>query len=179
MPWQSAVSAACLWDGMGCDVILPLSFSSKGDIDAFLRASYTCFWINIYRVISSYLNPLLHPYGSFASTSHNWDHPKFLELQSMIKIFIAFLCTHEHLAYLWIFVHMYSSTNNCTPSPPLPFPSCVCSRPRATAEARNEGGQSLLSIAAQHDHEELAIFLLQYWKECDKERWDLGKLSDH
>lgn len=53
------------------------------------------------------------------------------------------------------------------------------SRPRATAEVRNQSGQSLLSIAAQHDFEELATFLLTYWKECDKERWDLaeGELS--
>ena len=48
-----------------------------------------------------------------------------------------------------------------------------------TAEVRNQSGQSLLSIAAQHDFEELALFLLTYWKECDKERWDLasGELS--
>ena len=46
-------------------------------------------------------------------------------------------------------------------------------KPRATAEVRNEQGQSLLSIAAQHDYEELALFLLTYHKECDKDRWDL------
>ena len=48
-------------------------------------------------------------------------------------------------------------------------------KPRATAEVRNENGQSLLSIAAQHDYEELALFLLTYYKECDKDRWDLAE----
>jgi len=52
-------------------------------------------------------------------------------------------------------------------------------KPRATAEVRNDQGQSLLSIAAQHDFEDLALFLLTYYKECDKDRWDLaeGELS--
>ena len=52
-------------------------------------------------------------------------------------------------------------------------------RPRASAECRNDTGQSLLSIAAQHDHVDLAQFLCTYWKECDKNRWDLaeGELS--
>jgi len=37
----------------------------------------------------------------------------------------------------------------------------------------------LLSIAAQYDHEDLAKFLLTYWKECDKDKWDIveGELS--
>ena len=48
-------------------------------------------------------------------------------------------------------------------------------KPRATAEVRNEQGQSLLSIAAQHDYEDLALFLLTYYKECDKDRWDLAE----
>jgi ankyrin repeat protein len=52
-------------------------------------------------------------------------------------------------------------------------------RPRASAESRNDTGQSLLSIAAQHDHVDLAHFLCTHWKECDKHRWDLaeGELS--
>lgn len=52
-------------------------------------------------------------------------------------------------------------------------------RPRATAEVRNDTGQSLLSIAAQFDHEELAEMLLTHWKKCDADRWDLaeGELS--
>lgn len=52
-------------------------------------------------------------------------------------------------------------------------------KPRATAEVRNEQGQSLLSIAAQNDYEDLAFFLLTYYKECDKDRWDLveGEMS--
>lgn len=36
--------------------------------------------------------------------------------------------------------------------------------PRGSAECRNEQGQSLLSIAAQHDHAELASFLLTHWR---------------
>lgn len=53
-------------------------------------------------------------------------------------------------------------------------------KPRATAEVRNEQGQSLLSIAAQHDNEALADFLLKYWKEMDVDRWDLleGEISE-
>ncbi len=46
-------------------------------------------------------------------------------------------------------------------------------KPRATVEVRNDLGQSLLSIAAQHDHETLAEFLLTYWKKLDEDRWDL------
>jgi ankyrin repeat protein len=48
-------------------------------------------------------------------------------------------------------------------------------RPRATAEVRNETGQSLLSIAAQYDHEELAEMLINHWKKCDADRWDLAE----
>lgn len=48
-------------------------------------------------------------------------------------------------------------------------------KPRATAEVRNDLGQSLLSIAAQHDNTELAEFLLTYWKTLDAERWDLAE----
>eukprot|EP01039_Chlorochromonas_danica_P004234 gene4234-4653_t len=53
------------------------------------------------------------------------------------------------------------------------------SKPRATAEVRNDLGQSLLSIAAQRDDVVLAEFLLTYWKELDKDRWDLveGEVS--
>lgn len=52
-------------------------------------------------------------------------------------------------------------------------------RPRASADCRSETGQSLLSIAAQHDHVALAELLLTHWKSCDKDRWDLpeGELS--
>ena len=52
-------------------------------------------------------------------------------------------------------------------------------RPRATAEVRNVGGQSMLSIAAQRDDEELTKFLLTHWKNVDKDRWDLveGEIS--
>jgi ankyrin repeat protein len=52
-------------------------------------------------------------------------------------------------------------------------------KPRATVEVRNDLGQSLLSIAAQHDHEPLAEFLLTYWKKLDEDRWDLmeGEIS--
>jgi len=48
-------------------------------------------------------------------------------------------------------------------------------RPRATAEVRNQGGQSLLSIAAQRDDVELASFLINHWKDVDKDRWDLAE----
>lgn len=48
-------------------------------------------------------------------------------------------------------------------------------RPRATAEARSESGQSLLSLAAQHDHVDLATWLLTHHKSCDKDRWDLAE----
>jgi hypothetical protein len=53
-------------------------------------------------------------------------------------------------------------------------------RPRATVEVRNDGGQSLLSIAAQNDNIELAEFLLTYWKTVDVDRWDLseGEVSE-
>jgi len=47
------------------------------------------------------------------------------------------------------------------------------SKPRITAECRNELGQSLLSIAVQANNEELTLFLLTYWKSVDKDRWDL------
>ena len=52
-------------------------------------------------------------------------------------------------------------------------------RPRATAEVRSETGQSLLSLAAQHDHEDLARMLLTHYLKCDESRWDLaeGELS--
>ena len=52
-------------------------------------------------------------------------------------------------------------------------------RARATAEARSDTGQSLLSIAAQHDHVDLAAWLLTHHQTCDKHRWDLadGQLS--
>jgi ankyrin repeat protein len=52
-------------------------------------------------------------------------------------------------------------------------------RPRATVEVRNDRGQSLLSIAAQKDDVRLANFLLTYWREMDKDRWDLsvGEIS--
>ena len=48
-------------------------------------------------------------------------------------------------------------------------------RPRVNAEVRNQGGQSLLSIAAQRDDVEMAEFLLTYWKKCDEDRWDLAE----
>ncbi|RYG69027.1 ankyrin repeat domain-containing protein [archaeon] len=48
------------------------------------------------------------------------------------------------------------------------------SKPRATVEVRNELGQSLLSIATQHDNEELATFLLTYYKSIDEGRWDIA-----
>lgn len=48
-------------------------------------------------------------------------------------------------------------------------------KPRATVEVRNEQGQSLLSIAAQHDNVPLAEFLLTYWKSLDQDRWDLAE----
>lgn len=47
-------------------------------------------------------------------------------------------------------------------------------RPRATAEARNDQGQTLLSIAAQRDDLPLATFLLEHWKTIDKDRWADG-----
>ena len=52
-------------------------------------------------------------------------------------------------------------------------------KPRATAEVRNDGGQSLLSIAAQNDYFDLALWLLTYYKDLDKDRWDLldGEIS--
>lgn len=52
-------------------------------------------------------------------------------------------------------------------------------RPRATADARNSQGQSLLSIAVQRDDEKMVEFLLTQWKTCDKDRWDLadGEIS--
>lgn len=49
------------------------------------------------------------------------------------------------------------------------------SKPRASVEVRNDSGQSLLSIAAQDDDEELAKFLLHYYEDIDKERWDLAE----
>ena len=50
---------------------------------------------------------------------------------------------------------------------------------RASVEVRNNLGQSLLSIAAQKDNEDLATMLLTYWKECDLDRWDIpvGEIS--
>ena len=53
------------------------------------------------------------------------------------------------------------------------------SRPRVTAEVRNDQGLSLLAIAAKNDDEDMAKFLLTHWTECDKDRWDLneGELS--
>ena len=53
-------------------------------------------------------------------------------------------------------------------------------RPRASAEVRNDSGQSLLSIAAQNDDEELAKFLLTYWKTLN-DSFDLldGEVSDY
>ena len=52
-------------------------------------------------------------------------------------------------------------------------------RPRASADCRSDSGQSLLSIAAQNDHVDLATHLLTHWRQCDKDRWDLpeGELS--
>jgi ankyrin repeat protein len=52
-------------------------------------------------------------------------------------------------------------------------------KPRASVEVRNDGGQSLLSIAAQNEYAELAEWLLTYYKEVDKDRWDLldGEIS--
>lgn len=41
------------------------------------------------------------------------------------------------------------------------------SKPRITAECRNDYGQSLLSIACQKDWHELVRFLLTYWMELD------------
>ncbi len=46
-------------------------------------------------------------------------------------------------------------------------------KPRITAECRNELGQSLLSIAVQANNETLTSFLLTYWKNVDKDHWDL------
>jgi ankyrin repeat protein len=48
-------------------------------------------------------------------------------------------------------------------------------KPRVTAEVRNEQGLSLLAIASKNDDEAMAQFLLTYWKECDKDRWDLAE----
>jgi ankyrin repeat protein len=48
-------------------------------------------------------------------------------------------------------------------------------KPRATVEVRNDSGQSLLSIAAQHDYVDLAQWLLTYYKDLDKDRWDLAE----
>jgi ankyrin repeat protein len=48
-------------------------------------------------------------------------------------------------------------------------------RPRATAEVRNDSGQSLLSIATQNNNEELSLFLLSHWKTIDVDRWDLNE----
>lgn len=45
-------------------------------------------------------------------------------------------------------------------------------RPRASVEVRNDAGQSLLSIAAQHNYAELASFLLTYWKTVNENRID-------
>ena len=47
-------------------------------------------------------------------------------------------------------------------------------KPRATVEVRNDGGQSLLSIAAQFDFIDLAMFLLTHYKTIDADRWDLN-----
>lgn len=49
------------------------------------------------------------------------------------------------------------------------------SRPRVTAEARNNTGQSLLSIATQNNDAAMAEFLLTHWKKCDEDRWDLAE----
>ena len=37
----------------------------------------------------------------------------------------------------------------------------------------------MMAPSQQHDFEDLALFLLTYWKECDKDRWDLatGEIS--
>lgn len=53
-------------------------------------------------------------------------------------------------------------------------------KPRASVEVRNDSGQSLLSIATQNDHYDLAEWLLTYYKDLDKDRWDLaeGEISD-
>mmetsp|Transcript_11959 Transcript_11959/g.16446 ORF Transcript_11959/g.16446 Transcript_11959/m.16446 type:complete len:305 (-) Transcript_11959:75-989(-) len=53
-------------------------------------------------------------------------------------------------------------------------------RPRATVEVRNDGGQSLLSIAAQNDDLELAQFLLTHWKTLLDDDYSLSsdELSD-
>lgn len=48
-------------------------------------------------------------------------------------------------------------------------------KPRVTAEVRNEQGLSLLAIASKNDDVPMAEFLLTYWKECDKDRWDLSE----
>lgn len=48
-------------------------------------------------------------------------------------------------------------------------------KPRATVDVRNDSGQSLLSIAAQHDYVDLAQWLLTYYKDLDKDRWDLAE----
>jgi ankyrin repeat protein len=45
-------------------------------------------------------------------------------------------------------------------------------RPRASVEVRNDAGQSLLSIATQHNYVELASFLLTYWKTVNENRID-------
>lgn len=52
------------------------------------------------------------------------------------------------------------------------------SKPRASAECRNDLGQTLLSIAAHLDHEDLANFLLTYWKsQGDLEGGELSTLA--
>lgn len=52
-------------------------------------------------------------------------------------------------------------------------------RARLTAEARNNNGQSLLSIATQNNDATMVEFLLTHWKTCDANRWDLleGEIS--
>lgn len=49
------------------------------------------------------------------------------------------------------------------------------SKPRCTAEVRNEQGLSLLAIAAKNDFVELAEFLLTHYKKVDEDRWDLAE----
>jgi DNA invertase Pin-like site-specific DNA recombinase len=53
------------------------------------------------------------------------------------------------------------------------------SKPRATVEARNETGMSLLAIAAKHNHTLLAEQLLTYWRNLQKEEISLveGEIS--
>ena len=71
--------------------------------------------------------------------------------------FNPYFCPVRCLLFTYL-LHTFPPSVPSDSSPPL----------RATADVRNQGGQSLLSIAAQFDFEDLARFLLTHWKICDK-----------